>query len=237
MYRSLHLFVAALLAVSSYGAYAVPTLQIDIDGATYVGGTEQSVVTTDPVFTLHTLLTEDVDTTIADTFYLSIAVIPSLAQSNPSPDLGTIFVNGNTYNVTGDMNYGTPPLDVTLTNKDLPPHGIYETYYLELMFQFDPLDQTGTYNVQDNPGGLQSGTGSFFSTFNFDISGLAAGYDLHFDLYNTAMKKGDLVLGEFAPFSHDARTMVGVPEPGILVLMGMGLLGLGFARSNPFKAR
>ena len=59
---------------------------------------------------------------------------------------------------------------------------------------------------------------------------LADGYDFHFDLYDLAMKKGDTVLGEFAPFSHDARTVVKVPEPSSLALMGLCLLGLGFSR-------
>ena len=222
------LSLVLLLTGYSMAAFAVPTLQIDIDGASYVGGTEESVVTTDSQFTLNALLTEDNDTTLTNTYFLSVAIIPSLEQTNPAPDLGSILIDGLSYDVTGDMVYGTPPLDVTLTNSDLPSHGIFETYYLELEFNFEAWDQTGTYNVQDNPGSLQSGTGSYFHSFDFDIAGLAAGYDLHFDLYDLAAKNGDTVLGEFAPFSHDART--DVPEPGMVALLSIGLLGMVVTR-------
>lgn len=219
---------ATLLAICGLSAHAVPNLQLDIDGGFYVGGTEESVVTTDELFTLNAILTEDKKATLDQTYFVSVAVIPSLSETTPFPDVGTIVIDGAIYDVTGDMNYGTPPLDVALESKDLPSHDIFPTYYLELEFQFDSLMETATYNVQDNPGGLDtSGTGSFYQSFDFDISGLAEGYDLHFDLYNTALKKGDTVLGQFAPFSHDART---IPEPSVLALLGVGLLGIAFSR-------
>lgn len=223
------LSLALLLTGYSMAAFAVPTLQIDIEGASYDGSSsEESVVTKDRQFTLNALLNEDKDTTLLNTFFLSVAIIPSLTQTNPAPDLGSIVIDGTSYNVTSDMNYGTPPLDVALESQNLAPHGIFETYYLELEFTFDVGNTAAKYNVQDNPGFLQSGTGAYFNSFNFDIAGLAAGYDLHFDLYDLAMRNGDTILGEFAPFSHDART--DVPEPGMVALLSIGLLGMVVTR-------
>ncbi len=218
---------ATVLAICGLSANAVPDLQLDIEGGFYVGGTEESVVTADDIFTLNAILTEG-KATLDQTYFLSVALIPGVTETTPSPDLGSIVIDGTTFDLTADMVYGTPPIDVSLSSKDLPSHDIYPTYYLELDFTFDPSMQTATYNVQDNPDGLDtSGTGSFYQSFDFDVSGLAADYELHFDLYNTALKKGDTVLGQFAPFSHDART---IPEPSVLALMGLGLLGVAFSR-------
>ncbi len=73
----------------------------------------------------------------------------------------------------------------------------------------------------------------YYVSFDFDISGLDAGYNLHFDLF-TVDPNDTGTVGEFAPFSHDARTDccddTEVPEPGVIALFGTGLLLLGLVR-------
>ena len=94
---------------------------------------------------------------------------------------------------------------------------------------FDSTQTAALVNVEDDGGNGPdtSGTGMFYVPFEIDMSNLLAGYNLHFDLYNTALRRGDTILGDFAPFSHDAGTNITVSEPGSLALFGLGLLGLG----------
>jgi hypothetical protein len=49
-------------------------------------------------------------------------------------------------------------------------------------------------------------------------------------LYDETTRNGDIDVGKFAPYSHDAEFTPGteaVPEPGTLGLMGLGLVGMG----------
>ena len=85
--------------------------------------------------------------------------------------------------------------------------------------------------------------------FAVDSSLLADGYELHFDLYSTdvvtkctthrnnTVCHDDTVIDQFAPFSHDAGTGGKVPEPGSMVLMGAGLLGLALWDRRRGRAR
>ena len=190
--RRLFLFQALLaLAVFAAGVrpgQAEPLLQIDIEGG--VNSTE-TLVATGPVFTLYALLTPGGGDTIGDLLndfdYISAALTPETgepggifgwfefdgATDRDGNDLGGgVDAVDNPYLVTGDMTYGSPPIDACELDPescggnpgDIGGHAIFETYFIEFEFQFTDLLQTATYNAQTDRGGLLGdGTGSYLA--------------------------------------------------------------------------
>ena len=224
------LAITGLLLSATTTAFAVPKLQLDIDGGFYVGGSEESVMTTADSFSLYALAapkgkvsSSDI---LADTYYLSIAITPAHTTAT---NLGSFTFNGLTINATDDMRFGTP--------LSLPSHGIYDAFYYEHAFKFDALNTVAEYNVEDNAGGPQAGNDLYSAMFNIDINNLSPDVELHFDLYN---KKTGKDKSYFAPFSHDAGTTCcdptapkppgTVPAPASLGLILLGLMGLNITR-------
>lgn len=223
---------AALVAPLLYTgpALAQPTLQLDILNGVYDNTTDTIVATSDQ-FTLYALLIPDQDTTLADTFYISAALVP---QTGPADaDLDSFTFNGTTVDVTADMVYGVPPFEADLAHDpgDLPQHGIFETFFTEFAFTFDPNNTATAYNTQDDAG--QGPTPDpngemYFEDFLVDVSNLDSGYRIHFDAYTKESANGDIDIEEFVPPSHDAESGDGngdreVPEPGTMALLGAAL--------------
>lgn len=212
--------------------YASPRLQLDIEGGVY-DLTEESIVTMSGAFTLyaygHATGSKPVDT--SETHYISIALTPSVPET-PAPDFGSFVFNGYTFDI-GDMIYGIPPIEFDGAEPDggdLGSHGVYETYFIEYAFTFDPLQTRADVNTQDDPGtdpSSNAGSDLYYMGFDVDAGDLNGGYYLHFDLYDNKFKTGDTDIDHFAPFSHDATY---VPEPGSLMLFSIALLGLGAAQ-------
>jgi len=232
--KSVTVFLVATVMLIATPARAVPVLQLDIYGGTYDTSTE-TVMASSNSFSLYAygLSTGSNAISLTDSFFLSMALVPMTSLAG---NYGSFTINGITVNVTGDMTYGNPPLETILGGAehdggDLGPHSIFPTYFAEQMFTFSAGNQSGVYNTQDDAGlGPQAGTGMYYKKFDFDISGLAAGYGLHFDLYNEKIKSsGDIDINKFAPFSHDAGAMVmtPIPEPETyaMLIAGLGLLG------------
>ncbi len=213
-------------AISS--ALAVPLLQLDIAGGTYETSTETVIAAQNP-FTLQALFNTE-NGTASGTYYIAAAIIPK-TENPPVTSFGSFSVNGVTYSAA-NMSYGNPPASITETSLDLQSHGIYDTHYVEIAFTFDTSKTASLYNSQDNPGGLQlNPTGSLlFEDFDVDITGLAAGYQVHFDLYNIGTdKRGNENVQDFAPFSKDAQSGPTLPVPdasSTMMLLGMGMLAV-----------
>jgi hypothetical protein len=192
-------------------------------------------------------------------YYLSVALMPKLTDLDPTIDYGSFTIGGITTNVGDDTQgwqYGTPPVDNYVGNGDasLAPHGIFATWFNELSFNFDaknvhsPAINTMPSTATDDPGdgtadSVDNPASQWYQDFSFDISGLHTSYDLHFDLYakaetNAPNDGDDLDATPFAPFSHDAEsgtrgggTPPPVPEPGAVVLLGIGAVSM-FARKR-----
>lgn len=231
---------------------AYPFLQLDIGGGLY-DAVDESVYSQSKVFTLYALENTASpayrEALLDPKFYVSMALVPSAGASQTVPDYGSIKIDGKQF-LPGSPNwtYGTPPLDGQYP--PLGPHAIFPAYCMQLNFNFDAGQRAAAYNVQDNPGGLQTAmAGSFFyHAFNIDVSNLKSDYELHFDLYRTSY---DEVLQkrkiktytfdtDFAPYSHDAyyksesygsdiplHSEVAVPDgSATIVLLGITFCGV-----------
>ncbi|MDD2898788.1 MAG: choice-of-anchor N protein [Desulfuromonadaceae bacterium] len=222
--KKIILMLVTVLVTASY-AFAIPSLQLDVSGGTYDVATETTVANSN-VFDLYALLQVSNKTPITERYYISAALTPKTGFTTNGIDVGSFSFNGTTINATRDMVYGVPPLETNLafTSGDLSKHNIYETYFAEFSFLFDAT-QVNAYNTIDG----SAATGMLNQkTFTIDLSNLADGYGIHFDLYSESTRNGDISIDKFAPFSHDAEGthITTVPEPGTVMLFGIGMFGL-----------
>ena len=263
--------VLSLLAITvtlgPKSAWATPTLQVDIEGGTYntfgtVWSDETVVSNQDGDVIVNALGISSGNYTVTDQidYKLAIALVPKLSPPvPPGTDLGSFTVGiGNgavtTINVTADMVFGVPPVEALIGQDpgDLAQHGIYETWFAEVVFNFstDYADTYDVVNVQDTPGTTYTQSDSrsmYVQDFVVNISGLADGFGLHFDLYDTTLTGTDVDINKFAPFSHDAELRdpetplpapTPIPEPASLAIWSMMALGTaGIAASRRRRRR
>jgi hypothetical protein len=188
-----------LILVIATPSYAIPSLQLDIQGGTYNSATETVISTSNP-FTLYAYLIPDGEqpnghrnatTTLTDTYFISAAITPGFGPIGGN--LGSVIINGVPINVTSDMVYGNAPLDTTYAGQDhdagdLPPHDIFPTFFTQIAFTFDSNLRATAYNTQDTPGVGPTPNPSgdmYYQYVTVDTSDLDPNYFIHFDLYNS----------------------------------------------------
>ena len=211
-------------------ANAVPDLQLFIDGATYDGDTETWVLATTGGVDLYVIS--------ANEEHYDVIVSMSLIGFGEFDDPSVVSVSGFD-NTPSAWTWGFAPVFSAPefdNNEDVPPHGIWPTWYAEdstghyytsdFVGDVQPDENTGEYwspaPDPEYPGASANASGSY-KLFSLSIDA-PVGTALHFDAYT--LINGEL--DEFAPFSHDATATV-VPEPGTILLMSTGLLGLGLS--------
>jgi hypothetical protein len=218
-------------------ARAIPFYQLDIAGGSY-DPVSESIVTGATRFTLFAYAkprtADDLVLLLTQPSHLSIAI----GASSGAGDLGSFRVNGQVVLATGDMRFGVPPYEpgggAAPDPGDLASHGLGETWFVQKDFLFSTTRQSALYDTAQHAGsGPRPGSGMLYTAFGFDTSGLAPGTSLHFDLYSTRTKNGDVDIANFAPFSHDASTIASrirpVPEPTAALMFGIGFLAIAFA--------
>lgn len=229
--RRVGLALALLAFCAQMTALSVPLLQLDIKDGVYDSDPDaENIVATSNPFTLYALFNTRKGK-ISGTYYLAVAIVPKTDQGPPPTDFGSFKVNNDIYS-SANMLWGNPPAAIIHSKFDLPAHGIYDTHYFEIGFMFDKNRRADRYNSQDNPGGLVESAGGalVFEDFEVDVSGLAAGFQVHFDLYNVVTdKRGKLKVKDFAPFSHDAQS--GAPPSvadtsSTMILLGIAMLAV-----------
>jgi hypothetical protein len=241
--RILKLSAALFIALTCMTANGAPVLQLGITNGSYdaVAG---DVITASNSFTLNAFgkSTGGNAASLLTNYYVSIAVFAAEGL-NPA-NFGSFSFGGTTYTLI-DMVFGNPPAETSAGHDggDLGPHDLYDTWFTQHAFQFSDSNRTSAVNVENRPAFdplANPGTDFFYQSFNVDTQGLVAGYNLHFDLFSTKLKRGDVKIASHAPFSHDASTaysynttsrfQASVPEPSTFVVFCLALAGIFLSR-------
>ncbi|MFQ5735869.1 MAG: choice-of-anchor N protein [Thermodesulfobacteriota bacterium] len=231
---------AVLLLMAPASSYAIPTLQLYIEGSTY-DAVDESWSISSSAFTLWILGETDKNGTIYDV-NLSIAHLTdetgSVSFTPTTATAGLLPSPGDSSTPVAAVHNGSGSGTVPLTGDGtpLPSHGIYgpgtdwDTY---LLGDFSLTDSPiGNYTRGDDLCPGDDCTWPAMGQINaYDVA--VTGYSwVQFDAFDHVISE---VTTKYikAPFSHDAET-TSVPEPNALILLGSGFLGLWALKKKLF---
>lgn len=247
------LFTVLFIVSLNSNVFAVPALQMYIEGSVYDQTTETWVVTGNS-FNLWVLAATS-NNKITDNIIYDI----KLTYAYNTGDTGSVtFTPATTSNTAVGSDNSTPllPVEMLATDSDvvaaggfdgtaphmgdgsnLPAHGMYgdgKSWGGVRIGDMDLQDSLiGDYIVNPDgtpvcPENCSSRVAGQVNVYVVEITGFTGG--LHFDAFDHYIKND--IHTVFAPFSHDAELGTPVPEPTTLLLFGSGFLGLLFLRKR-----
>ncbi|MBU1055104.1 MAG: choice-of-anchor N protein [Proteobacteria bacterium] len=220
--------VFLLVTIFSNSAYALPELQLYIEGSIYDSTTETWAIETADSIKLW-VVGNGAKGTIYDV-KLALAYSSGLTPTFSFNSMTTENYSGFTDPSTpGSAVWSKTVTDGTLPilgdGTTLPDHGIYGdmTWWQEFKLGDFSLNDSYIADFENNLPAPIAQTGQI-NVYEISILGVPIGTTVHFDAYDHYLC-GNKAKYKFAPFSHDAETTQ-VPEPATLLLLGFGLVGL-----------
>jgi hypothetical protein len=233
-------FLAAVLVVMfavSTPCYAIPALQLYIEGATYDNESETWVASSSD--TLRLWVIGDVGSygTIADVklsaaydaaFTPTFTFTPSQTGDYLGYTDSTTPV-APTYIQTQVVTDSSGPFPLLGDGSTLPTHDVFVPGIAWQEFALGNFTSTdsliGDFTA-DSSGSLVTQTGDKtgqINVYDIAITGVPSEFTVHFDAYDHYTT--GTVKYVFAPFSHDGET-TNVPEPTSLLLLGLSLIAM-----------